>query len=88
MFAGKSTELLKRLNKLEIAGKKVLKVKFIADTRYGMNGEIVTHSGIRNQAYACTLLSELGDYWMQFDVIGIDEGQFFPDIIEFAEKAA
>lgn len=25
---------------------------------------------------------------MQFDVIGIDEGQFFDDIVEFAETAA
>jgi len=30
----------------------------------------------------------LGDEWRSYDVIGIDEGQFFQDIVEFSEKAA
>jgi len=34
MFAGKSTELLRRVNRLEISGKKCLSVKFAADNRY------------------------------------------------------
>ena len=33
-------------------------------------------------------MSELEDSWKQFDVIGVDEGQFFTDIVEFCEKAA
>jgi len=33
-------------------------------------------------------LSEIKDQWKDFDVIGIDEGQFFDDIVEFAENAA
>ena len=42
MFAGKSTELLRRVNRLEISGKKCLSVKFSADTRYS-NTCISTH---------------------------------------------
>jgi ABC-type polar amino acid transport system ATPase subunit len=34
MFAGKSTELLRRVNRLEISGKKCLSVKFSGDQRY------------------------------------------------------
>ena len=34
MFAGKSTELLRRVNRLEISGKRVLNIKYAADTRY------------------------------------------------------
>ena len=34
MFAGKSTELLRRIRKHEITGKKVFNVKFLADQRY------------------------------------------------------
>ena len=34
MFAGKSTELLRRVNRLEIAGKKCLSIKYSADQRY------------------------------------------------------
>ena len=33
-------------------------------------------------------LSQLGDTWRGYDVIGIDEGQFFADIVEFSEMAA
>lgn len=32
------------------------------------------------QAYSCKKLSEIGKAWMQFDIIGIDEGQFFEDV--------
>lgn len=35
-----------------------------------------------------TTLAELGDAWRDFDVIGIDEGQFFSDLVSFAETAA
>lgn len=73
MFAGKSTELLRRLNKHEIAGKRVMKVKFMADNRYSKSS-ISTHEGKTNEAVAICKLSELGDSWMEFDVIGIDEG--------------
>jgi len=88
MFAGKSTELLRRCNKHEITGKKVLRIKFSADVRYGNEYDIATHGGIKGKAISATCLSDLGDSWRKFDVIGVDEGQFFSDIIEFAEMAA
>jgi thymidine kinase len=81
MFAGKSTELLKRLNLLEIAGKRVLRVKFCADNRYDNQCMIATHGGLSKEAIPVEKLSELGDVWMNFDVIGVDEGQFFTDIV-------
>ena len=34
MFAGKSTELLRRVNRHEISGKRILSVKFNMDNRY------------------------------------------------------
>ena len=42
MFAGKSTELLRRMNRLEISGKKCLSVKFNMDNRYSSDS-ISTH---------------------------------------------
>jgi thymidine kinase len=39
-------------------------------------------------AIPMTTLAELGEKWRQYDVIGIDEGQFFSDLVCFAEKAA
>ena len=77
MFAGKSTELIRRVRKHEITGKSVLIVKFSADKRYnGQNGdcEIVTHDGSKRSATAVLELSQLKEVYQHFDVIGIDEG--------------
>ena len=88
MFAGKSTELLRRIRKHEITGKRVLNVKFSSDNRYENMCAIATHSGEKVAAVACTELNELGNTWVDFDVIGIDEGQFFNDIVSFCEMTA
>ncbi len=74
MFAGKSTELLRRLRRLEISDKKCLLVKFAGDLRYGKDENITTHDNLRKGAKAVSQLSALGDMWREVDVIGIDEG--------------
>ena len=63
-------------------------MKFSADLRYGGDFKISTHSGQKQPATPINTLRELGDQWKNFDVIGIDEGQFFSDIVEFSEQAA
>jgi len=35
---------------------------------------------MKQNARPVTKLSELGDDWKQYDVIGIDEGQFYLDV--------
>ena len=42
MFAGKSTELMRRVRRHNISGKKTLYIKYIADDRYS-NECIATH---------------------------------------------
>jgi thymidine kinase len=39
-------------------------------------------------ATSCSRLSDVADSWMAYDVVGIDEGQFFPDLLPFAEAVA
>lgn len=56
MFAGKSTELLRRVKRLEISGKKCLSIKYAADTRYSADS-ISTHDQIIRSAVACKKLS-------------------------------
>lgn len=87
MFAGKSTELLRRVKRLEISGKKCLSIKYSNDDRYSAEC-ISTHDRQERTAVACKRLTELKEYWREFDVIGIDEGQFFEDIVDFSEVAA
>ena len=41
----------------------------------------VTHLfRVLRSAIACQKLVEIGDEWTKYDVIGIDEGQFFEDV--------
>jgi len=79
MFAGKSTELLRRVRRLEIAGRKCLHIKYVADTRYDAEC-ITTHDNNKIKAVCVKTLAEIGDKWKNYDVIGVDEGQFFTDV--------
>mmetsp|Transcript_22998 Transcript_22998/g.17442 ORF Transcript_22998/g.17442 Transcript_22998/m.17442 type:complete len:157 (+) Transcript_22998:255-725(+) len=33
-------------------------------------------------------MGDIGEVWKTYDIIGVDEGQFFPDIVKFSEEAA
>lgn len=84
MFSGKTTELMRRLERAERAGKRVVAVKHSADVRYSVE-TLATHAGGRRDAISAHALAELplaslGDA----QVIGIDEGQFFADLAEHA----
>ncbi|MES1910906.1 MAG: hypothetical protein MHM6MM_003426 [Cercozoa sp. M6MM] len=93
MFSGKSTELFRRLKRYEIACKKVLLVKYARDTRYSASAA-ATHDQQTFPAIGLVKLEELMDnaeYLKQVkecDVVGIDEGQFFPDVVTVAERLA
>ena len=89
MFSGKSTELLRRVRRYKYAGKKCLVLKYAKDKRYSEN-TIMTHD-LSNSLPAVNVskLSEVSlEESIPYDVIGIDEGQFFPDLFEFTERAA
>merc|ERR1719410_1566513 len=62
-------------------------VKYAKDVRYDEHG-IATHCGMSLPAVAATQLSELSVKAEGYDVIGIDEGQFFPDTVAWAEEMA
>lgn len=65
-------------------------VKHAVDVRYGGDSECITHDGIAMPARAAHQLAAL-DAWIQeenFGVIGIDEGQFFDDLCEWANRWA
>ena len=85
MFSGKSTELIRRLKRYQIARYECLIIKYAKDKRY--NSEcIATHD---QQTLHAINADRLGDLDISnYDVIGIDEGQFFPDVVHFCESAA
>ncbi|XP_055337470.1 thymidine kinase, cytosolic-like isoform X1 [Paramacrobiotus metropolitanus] len=87
MFSGKTTELLRRINRYKIAKYKVLLLKYAKDVRYEENC-VSTHDRHAVPARNAVMLKECTEECYAYDVIGIDEGQFFPDILEFAEHLA
>ncbi len=89
MFSGKSTELIRRVNRYEIAGRKVQLFKPSLDNRYGV-AHISSHDGLKRRveyiAQAREILERIEDTTR---AVGIDEVQFFSnDIIEVCEGLA
>jgi len=86
MFSGKTTELIRRLKRYQIANHKCLIVKYAKDDRYDKDG-IATHDKQTLPATSVLKMSDLKTSTLNsFSVIGIDEGQFFPDVVPFAEQ--
>jgi thymidine kinase len=84
MFSGKSTTLLTRYRRYQIAGKKCLLIKYANDTRYSTK-EIVTHDNLRYKATSCNKLAEVHDFVKDYDVICIDEIQFYEDASHYCD---
>jgi thymidine kinase len=82
MFSGKSTELIRRIRLLQKIDKKVLVVKPILDNRY-ISDKITSHNF---ESVECKVLNRLDDISdqeiVEYDTIVVDEGQFFPDLLE------
>jgi thymidine kinase len=79
MFSGKSTELLRRYRRYKISGKKCLLIKYSEDNRYDEN-MIVTHDNIKYNAHKCSDLKKINELILDYDVILIDEIQFYQNI--------
>jgi len=89
MFAQKTTELLRRIRRYKAIGHKVLVVNYIGDIRYGSN-KIASHDVDTYDAVCVKSLHEVGDQVMSGDyqVVIIDEGQFYEDLYPFVTKWA
>jgi thymidine kinase len=57
------------------------------DQRYSSDA-IATHDRQTLRAVPAVRLADVGAEWEDFDVVAIDEGQFFPDLLDFCETAA
>ena len=88
MFSGKSTRLIELMRKYVYKAKKTIMVKFYADQRYTDKSEVVTHDLIKYDSINCKILRNSFDTFKEYDVIGIDEGQFFADLVEVCEELA
>lgn len=80
MFSGKSTLLISQGEKHMRAGQNVLYIKPSMDTRYSED-EIVTHSNLRVRAVAVDTTKPLELDMEDYEVILIDEAQFFDRVL-------
>lgn len=84
MFSGKTEELMRRLKRSEYARQRVLVLKPQIDNRKSVTC-IVSHDGRSRAAHvidsSVIAIQSIIDFADSFDVVGIDEVQFFPDEI-------
>jgi len=86
MFSGKSEEMIRRLRRAEIAGQRTVIFKPRIDDRYDA-ADVVSHAGIRMRAVPVGSVAELVEHARGFEVVGIDEAQFFEHEIVSAALA-
>lgn len=90
MYSGKTTRFIQRVEKLEEEGKTVFRLKPMQDFRYSKN-DIVTHDGVKIKGIAIDEVDEIHEILSEeeYDVIAIDEVQFFHwDFIEIINELA
>ena len=78
MFSGKTEELIRRLNRARIAKQKVEIFKPAVDTRYDEE-DVVSHDANAVKSNPVQNASQILFYAEDFEVVGIDEAQFFSD---------
>ena len=90
MFAQKTTELLRYIRRYRSIGQSVLVINSHHDVRYG-TGKIISHDHDNyEEALITESMSELDEEIRSgaYDVIAIDEGQFFPDLYDYVSRWA
>ena len=89
MFAGKSEELIRRINRLKYAKKNFLVFKPLLDDRYSET-EVVSHRNRREKSIPISKPEEIYNYLKEnTEVICIDEVQFFDEkIIDIIDELA
>ena len=88
MFSGKTEELIRRLNHSTLAGQRVIAFKPVVDDRYHLV-DVVSHNKRTVKSEPVKNVEEIYTKSDTFDVIGIDEVQFFEhDIVEVVTEMA
>lgn len=86
MFSGKSTELKRLIRRYKRAGKKCGLFKPLYDDRYSTN-QVIDHdgNGMDSINFQSLEQAEKDGLFDDLDVVGIDEGQFVPDILRSSD---
>lgn len=98
MFSGKTTELIRLVDRKRISGKRCLIIKHDTDTRFDNSvydiNHITTHNEYRYHKCEIKYMSnfdinmDISYFIKTYDVIGIEEGFFFKGICDFCNMLA
>jgi thymidine kinase len=89
MFAGKTEELLRRVRRAEVAGRRVVVVNHALDTRHGTD-RVASHAGLDYPSVAATTVDEIERAVpVGTEIVAIDEAHFFgPELVAVATSLA
>ena len=88
MFSGKTEELLRRIRRAKIAKLSTIIFKTHIDTRYSKN-KIVSHNNNSMDSVIVKKTTDILDLGKKYDVLGIDEAQFFDsELTDVCKKLA
>ncbi len=88
MFSGKTEELLRRLRRAKIANQKVVIFKPALDNRYATH-KVVSHDANSLEAVPVVDSQQLMNLAGGYDVIGVDEAQFFDaELVQTVQQLA
>jgi thymidine kinase len=91
MFASKTSTIIAEIERLIIAEKSCVAIKHAIDNRYSANKQIITHNHIifdKIDILCAEYLQRVDDIVYDYDVIWINEGQFYEDVVEYASRWA
>ncbi len=80
MYSGKTEELIRRIRRTRVAGRKAVVFKPAIDHRYSMR-QISSHAGVMLDAILVERASDILASSDDADVVAIDEAQFLDDAI-------
>ena len=86
MFSGKTTELIRRLKRYRIIGKKIVVINSTKDTR-SPEELLKTHDGVDFPCIKVEHISHciLQNSFCEAEIVAIDEAQFFHNLVDFVQ---
>jgi thymidine kinase len=89
MFAGKTEELLRRVRRAVIAGRRVVVVGHVLDERAGTD-RLASHAGLDHPSITASTAAEIERAVApDTEIVAIDEAQFFgPDLVPVLSRLA
>lgn len=86
MFSGKTTQLIREYKKWSNIGKKILVINHQFDNRYTSENYMINHDKEKINCILINKLSDVDNQIEEYDIILINEGQFFNDLKEYCIK--